>query len=103
MKRVDKIAHRKIVSSLVQMEQYFALDEHHSNDADNARKMIADLEEAFNVYQQYLRELEWQISAYDELYQQARIKFVGYKLKELKRNLTKEEFKNFQDSFGYSL
>ena len=95
MKGVNKIEHRKIISTLMQIEQYLEVEGEHATDVQNARKITEELEQSFNAYEQYVRELEVQINSYRELYDQARVKFLGYKIKELKKRLSQEEFKNF--------
>jgi len=85
------------------MEQFLDTEGQYTNDVQYARKMTEELEESFNTYEQYVRELEVQINTYRELYDRARVKFLGYKIKELKKTLSEEEFKNFQNSYGYQL
>ncbi|UEG53349.1 hypothetical protein LLH06_20650 [Mucilaginibacter daejeonensis] len=102
-KAIDPVEHRKLITTLLQIEQFLTKDHGKPEELSVAKNLTAELEDAFNHYEQHLRTLERQITEYKEIYLKARTKFVGCKIKELKRDLGAAGFKEFQEAYGWQL
>lgn len=86
MKAINTVKHRKIVGSLLLVEQFLTEDKAGA-ERNAANAYCRELETKFNDYQQSLKELELLIRTYDALFNQVKMKFLGARFKELKKTM----------------
>ncbi|EOR95761.1 hypothetical protein ADIARSV_1074 [Arcticibacter svalbardensis MN12-7] len=91
MHGISKSRHEHLHNALLQMEELLASNGRDSGFSQQAVDYNLELEAMYQNYEQLLKELSRQITAYEILYSEVKVQFLGKKLKELKKRIQAEK------------
>ena len=87
MQGINKTRHAHLVDALLQIERQLSTGSEYLQEAEEYR---AELESMYNDYEHMLGELAGHIRAYETLFGQVKVQFLGKKLKVLKKDMMVE-------------
>ena len=85
MQGINKTKHANLVDALLLMEELLGNGQENSAGQEQADFYKRELETMYRKYEKLLNELSNQLIAYDILYSEVKVKFLGRKLKALKK------------------
>ena len=87
MQGINKTRHEHLIGALLQLESIRSREHQESGCLEQAADYRDRLENMHQNYERILTDLAWQIEAYEALYSQVKVQFLGKKLKELKKGI----------------
>jgi hypothetical protein len=91
MKGINQPQHQHLLKALQQLERLLSEDPCGQESLLQALAYRYKLETMHSNYKKLLKELSKQITAYEVLYNDVKVQFLGKKLKELKKEITYEK------------
>jgi type III secretory pathway component EscV len=91
MQAISKNRHGHLRDALAHMEVLLAGDGQEFACLQQATDYSLELEAMYRNYERLLKELSEQITAYEILYSEVKVQFLGRKLKELKKQIPAEK------------
>ncbi len=91
MQAISKKRHEHLKEALLQMEGLFSDQQKDCGCLQQSGVYNRDLETMYRNYERLLKELSRQITAYEILYSEVKVQFLGKKLKELKKQIPAEK------------
>ena len=87
MQGISKARHEHLTDALLQLESLLSTEQQESGCLEQAADYRERLEALHQSYERILTDLAWQIEAYEALYSQVKVQFLGKRLKELKKDM----------------
>lgn len=90
MHGISKSRHEHLHNAMLQMEELLSSNDRDCGFLHQAADYDRELESMYQNYERLLKELSSQITAYEILYSEVKVQFLGRKLKELKKEIPSE-------------
>ena len=91
MQGINKAKHVHLIDALLYMERLLAREQRECACIQQTAEYRQELEDMYINYERLLEELSGQISAYEALFSQVKVRYLSRKLKELKKEISEEK------------